>query len=226
MHYLGNASISNYRCSYETAYVVGAALIAVAASTTALAVFFVFESTWKTAWWRRILCAAVLAGAVSGMHWCAAVGTKYVLKERSSEAGGMSRDTTIIIVIVLAVAACLAMGASTLYSLWVRRSYASKAQQVVLASAFFDKKGRILVNKEGLLPTEVVTDSLILQVRSRHARSAQLTSLTSHSVQRRSFRHEPRSFSLGLPRLPQLGQYFQSHRPHGLPHCISRTEGQ
>lgn len=163
MHYLGNASISNYRCTYGTPYIVGAALIAVAASTTALAVFFVFESTWKNAWWRRILCAAVLAGAVSGMHWCAAVGTDYILLELSSQTGGMSRETTIIIVIVLAVAACLAMGASALYSLWIRRSYASKAQQVVLASAFFDKRGRILVNKEGLLPTEVVTDSLILQ---------------------------------------------------------------
>lgn len=99
MHYLGNASISNYRCTYTIAYVVGAAIIAVSASTTALAVFFVFESTWKSAWWRRVLCAAVLAGAVSGMHWCAAVGTQYVLIGKTGS--GMSRDTTIIIVICL-----------------------------------------------------------------------------------------------------------------------------
>ncbi len=100
MHYLGNASISNYRCTYTVAYVVGAAIIAVSASTAALAVFFVFESSWKTAWWRRVLCAAVLAGAVSGMHWCAAVGTQYVLVGMST-GSGMSRDTTIIIVICL-----------------------------------------------------------------------------------------------------------------------------
>lgn len=100
MHYLGNASISNYRCTYTVAYVVGAAIIAVSASTAALAVFFVFESSWKTAWWRRVLCAAVLAGAVSGMHWCAAVGTQYVLIGMST-GSGMSRDTTIIIVICL-----------------------------------------------------------------------------------------------------------------------------
>lgn len=100
MHYLGNASISNYRCTYTAAYVVGAAIIAVSASTAALAVFFVFESTWKTAWWRRVLCAAVLAGAVSGMHWCAAVGTQYVMLGKRTGTG-MSRDTTIIIVICL-----------------------------------------------------------------------------------------------------------------------------
>ncbi|KAJ3498663.1 hypothetical protein NLG97_g949 [Lecanicillium saksenae] len=162
MHYLGNASISNYRCTYTIAYVVGAAIIAVSASTAALAIFFVFESSWKTAWWRRVLCAAVLAGAVSGMHWCAAVGTQYVLVGQRT-GSGMSRDTTIIIVICLAIAAFVVTGACAIYSIIVRRSYASRAQQVVLAAAVFDKRGRILVNKEGLLPTEVVTDSLLLQ---------------------------------------------------------------
>ncbi|XWW98907.1 hypothetical protein V2A60_006911 [Cordyceps javanica] len=162
MHYLGNASISNYRCTYTIAYVVGAAIIAVSASTAALAVFFVFESSWKTAWWRRVLCAAVLAGAVSGMHWCASVGTQFVLVGRRS-GNGMSRDTTIIIVICLAIAAFVITGACAVYSIIIKRSYASRAQQVVLAVAVFDKRGRILVTKEGLLPTEVVTDSLLLR---------------------------------------------------------------
>lgn len=162
MHYLGNASISNYRCTYTVAYVVGAAIIAVSASTAALAVFFVFESSWKTAWWRRVLCAAVLAGAVSGMHWCAAVGTQYILIGQRMGVG-MSRDTTIIIVICLAIAAFVITGACAVYSLIIKRSYASRAQQVVLACAVFDKRGRILVTKEGLLPTEVVTDSLLLR---------------------------------------------------------------
>ena len=68
MHYLGNASISNYSSSYEVSYVVGAAIIAVSASTTALAVFFVFESAWENAWWKRLGCAGLLAAGVSGMH--------------------------------------------------------------------------------------------------------------------------------------------------------------
>ncbi|OAA70410.1 mhyt [Cordyceps fumosorosea ARSEF 2679] len=162
MHYLGNASISNYRCAYSVAYVIGAAIIAVSASTAALAVFFVFESSWKTAWWRRVLCAAVLAGAVSGMHWCAAVGTQYTLVGQRT-GSGMSRDTTIIIVICLAIAAFVVTGACAVYSIIIKRSYANRAQQVVLGAAVFDKRGRILVTKEGLLPTELVTESLLLR---------------------------------------------------------------
>lgn len=67
MHYLGNASIDNYRCHYNIAHVAGAAVIAATASTVALALFFVFRSTWANAWWKRLVCALVLAGAVSGM---------------------------------------------------------------------------------------------------------------------------------------------------------------
>lgn len=102
MHYLANASIRNYGCTYETAYVVGAALIAVAASSTALALFFVFEAAWTNVWWRRIGCAMVLAGAVSGMHWCAALGTRYrLLHLYIANEKGLSRDSTTIVVICL-----------------------------------------------------------------------------------------------------------------------------
>ncbi|KAH6986951.1 putative MHYT domain signaling protein [Ilyonectria destructans] len=161
MHYLGNASINNYRCSYEIAYVVAAALIAVAASTTALALFFVFQAAWTNAWWRRAGCAMVLAGAVSGMHWCAAAGTRYTLLHPYSPRNGTSRDATTIVVICLSVGAFVVMATSWIYSAWIRRSYASKAQQIVLAAAAFDKRGRILVSQEGLLPSEVVTDTFL-----------------------------------------------------------------
>lgn len=184
MHYLGDAAISNYRSAYELPYVVGAALIAVTASTTALALFFVFDASWTNAWWRRLGCAMVLAGAVSGMHWCAAVGTKYKLLHLSSR-DNPSRGLLIIVVICLvsspilrseasqaittdkyhqSVSACVVMVASAAYSSWVRRAYATKAQQVVLAAAVFDDKGRIMVNQDGLLPSEVVTDEFIPKV--------------------------------------------------------------
>ncbi|KFA62363.1 hypothetical protein S40285_07205, partial [Stachybotrys chlorohalonatus IBT 40285] len=79
MHYLGNLSIRNYTCEYEPANVVGSAIIAVTASTVALSMFFVFRAMWANVWWKRGLSALMLAGAVSGMHWCAAVGTRYRL---------------------------------------------------------------------------------------------------------------------------------------------------
>lgn len=100
MHYLANASIKNYQCIYEPAYIVGAAIIAVAASTVSLAMFFIFQSLSASSWWKRTISAIILAGAVSSMHWCASVGTQYrLLHLRKLERG--SRTATAIAVICL-----------------------------------------------------------------------------------------------------------------------------
>ncbi|RDA85022.1 hypothetical protein CP532_4592 [Ophiocordyceps camponoti-leonardi (nom. inval.)] len=166
MHYLADASISNYQACYKVGYVAGATVIAVVASTAALTLFFVFETAWKVVWWKRLGCAMVLAGAVSGMHWCAAVGTSYKLLRTHNLQNGMSRQETLIMVICLSIAAGVAMTTSSIYSGWVRRDYASKSQQVVLAAAVFDDKGRIMVNQEGFVPTEVVTDTFIAKTHN------------------------------------------------------------
>lgn len=101
MHYLGNASIMNYSCVYNAANVAGAAVISVAASTVALSMFFVFRATWANSWWKQLLSAVVLAGAVSGMHWCAALGTTYRFESAESAIRQPSRDATVIVVICL-----------------------------------------------------------------------------------------------------------------------------
>lgn len=77
MHYVGQLGIANYTCSYQPGHVVGAAIIAIFASTTALTVFFRWRESWSDSWWRRGICAAFMAIAVSGMHWTAAAGTFY-----------------------------------------------------------------------------------------------------------------------------------------------------
>ncbi|KAG5976615.1 hypothetical protein E4U56_001700 [Claviceps arundinis] len=160
MHYLANASISNYVSTYKLSYLIGSIIIAVLASTTALALFFVFEKSWSNAWWKRIGCAMVLAGAVSGMHWCAAVGTRYRLV-MVTPGKGVSRQNTMIVVICLAISAGVLMTCLAIYSTWVRHDYASKSQQVVLAAGVFDDKGRIMVTQDGYLPSEVVTDTYL-----------------------------------------------------------------
>ncbi|ORY64242.1 uncharacterized protein BCR38DRAFT_392843 [Pseudomassariella vexata] len=161
MHYLGNASIDNYSCIYNTVNIVGAALIAVAASIVALSLFFVFRASWTNSWWKRGLSAVVLAGAVSGMHWCASTGTHYRLIRLNFGQNQLTRNTTFVVVICLSVAAALIMAGVAMYSTHVRRHYAHKAQQVVLAAAVFDQHGRILVNPDGLLPCEKITDTYI-----------------------------------------------------------------
>lgn len=161
MHYLGNASIDNYSCTYNPVNVVGAALIAVAASIVALSLFFVFRASWTNSWWKRGLSSVVMAGAVSGMHWAASTGTQYRLLRLNTETNQLSRNVTVIVVICLSVGAALIMAGTAVYTTHVMRGYASKAQQVVLAAAVFDQAGRILVNPDGLLPSEKITDTYL-----------------------------------------------------------------
>ena len=102
MHYVGQLGISNYHCSYHLQYVVGAAVIAVFASLVALSVFFRLRAHWTNSWWKRGFCGAILACAVSGMHWTATVGTYYRSKGiEHPGANNLSRNQTVIVCTVL-----------------------------------------------------------------------------------------------------------------------------
>ena len=110
MHYMGQKGIANYVPSYSWKYVLGSAIIAVAANTTALGVFFYFKSTWTNSWWKRMFCASLLAVSVSGMHWVATVGTSYRMRiDMMKKASGLSREATVVVVICLvrAIHSCL-----------------------------------------------------------------------------------------------------------------------
>ncbi|KAK6839381.1 hypothetical protein PG987_005247 [Apiospora arundinis] len=164
MHYLGNASITNYHCEYTLGNVVGASVIAVSASTIALSLFFVFRAAWTNSWPKKTGCMFLLAGAVSGMHWCAAIGTQYSLLDPSTAAkgggsGGNSRTATTAVVIILSFVAVLIMLSAAVLTARTKRKYAHKAQLVTLAAAVFDRQGRILVSPDGLLPSEKITDA-------------------------------------------------------------------
>ena len=102
MHYMGQKGIANYTPFYSWRRVLGSAIIAVAANTTALGVFFYFKSTWTNSWWKRMFCASLLAVSVSGMHWVATVGTSYRMRTSMMEREvGLSREATVIVVICL-----------------------------------------------------------------------------------------------------------------------------
>ncbi|KAM5354725.1 hypothetical protein ACJ41O_001372 [Fusarium nematophilum] len=161
MHYLGNASIENYTCVYRPAFIVGAAFIAVVASNVALAMFFVFRAMWVNSWWKRAISAVFLAGAVSGMHWCAAMGTRYRLKSIKPEGKGPSRSATVVVVICLSLGACFIIAISALLRARNMKKSALQAQKVTLGAAVFDDAGRILVDPDGFIPSTVVTDSFL-----------------------------------------------------------------
>lgn len=102
MHYVGQLGISNYRCAYHVANVVGSAAIAIFSSITALGIFFRWRASWTDSWWRRGICACLLAAAVSGMHWTAAAGTSYRGRDESIQHGSqLSRSQTVIVCAVL-----------------------------------------------------------------------------------------------------------------------------
>jgi NO-binding membrane sensor protein with MHYT domain len=102
MHYLGQAGVLNYSVEYMVGNIVGSAIVAVAATNTALFAFFILRATWTASWWNRALTASILAGAVSGMHWIAEVGTQYRLKQSDTASdGALSRNSTVIVVIAL-----------------------------------------------------------------------------------------------------------------------------
>lgn len=100
MHYIGNMATRNYKVENDYKHVIGAAAIAVFDCWFAFTIFFHQREQWINYWWRRALCAVLLAGAVSGMHWVAALGTQYRLKvlEKGST---LSLNINIIIAAVL-----------------------------------------------------------------------------------------------------------------------------
>ena len=102
MHYLGLGGTANYQPVVAWRYVLGSAVVAVFASTVALGTSFYLKSTWTATWWKRMLCALLLAVAVSSSHWIATVGTDYRFKADADETkNGLSRDTTVIVVLIL-----------------------------------------------------------------------------------------------------------------------------
>ncbi|MCJ1467821.1 hypothetical protein MMC07_006446 [Pseudocyphellaria aurata] len=160
MHYTGEIGISNYAIFYSWRHIVGSAFIAVAANTAALGLSFYFTSTWTNSVWKRIGCALVLALSVSGMHWVASRGTYYRYAANSIR-HGLSRQGVAFIVLFWGVGCCITLIILAVIGSRLKKQYAHRARQVVLASATFDLDGRLLVTPGGQLPCRKITNSYI-----------------------------------------------------------------
>ncbi|OCL09308.1 hypothetical protein AOQ84DRAFT_24323 [Glonium stellatum] len=156
MHYIGNFGTTNYYLYNNKSHIVGAAAIAVVACWFSFTLFFHQKEHWINTGWRRVLIACLLAGAVSGMHWTATVGTKYELRgyHRGS---GADRNNNLIVATAMCLLACAVCFALAFLIQRRRRQLADRAQHVVLASATFDPDGRLLVTQEGLMPSQKIT---------------------------------------------------------------------
>jgi NO-binding membrane sensor protein with MHYT domain len=102
MHYLGQASISNYSCVYVITYVVVSAFVAIAGCIVPIFLFFRWRAVWAIRWWKRGVCASILAFAVSGMHWLASAGTHYrLIAARPPVDADPSSHVAIIVAVIL-----------------------------------------------------------------------------------------------------------------------------
>ncbi|OAL70865.1 hypothetical protein A7D00_5195 [Trichophyton violaceum] len=162
MHYVGQLGIANYSCTYHVGNVVGAAVIAICASITALGVFFRLRASWTDNWWKRLFCALILASAVSGMHWTAAVGTVY----RVTNAGGtsvqlFSSSQAVIICCTLSLSSCFFLICLAVVAGRQRKRMAKRVQQLSLACAYFDSSGSVMVAPDGSIPTHKITNHYV-----------------------------------------------------------------
>ncbi|KAL8949888.1 MAG: hypothetical protein Q9222_004045 [Ikaeria aurantiellina] len=161
MHYMGQSAIANYYVYYQWRYVLGSAVIAVTAATVALGIFFYLKATWTNSWIKRALCAALLAAAVSGMHWVATVGTLYRYQVTEHGVVGLSRQATVVVVLCLSIGCCVTLISFAIIGQRLRTRSAHQAQQVVVASVTFDDDGKLMVTPAGRLPCRKIAKTYL-----------------------------------------------------------------
>lgn len=161
MHYVGNFGISNYKLEYAAEFLAASMIIAVGDCLIVLVLFYKLREHWISHWWSRILCAMVLAGGVSAMHFTASTHCAYTIRDYHSAAALRSRNLQVIIAAALCGAAALITLAVLLYRERVDRKNRTRSQKVMLACAMFDPDGRVLVTTEGLFPAREITDKYL-----------------------------------------------------------------
>ncbi|CDH60408.1 mhyt domain signaling [Lichtheimia corymbifera JMRC:FSU:9682] len=168
MHYLGQFAIRYFILEYDPAYVVGAILIACAAVTIALSIFFKLREKWANQWYKRLGCAMLMAVAVTGMHYTAMAGTQY-RRPAPDVAPPIPTITTaalIGIIVVIVVLGCLSLLYLTVFRyrkhqlpLGIKTiNFEKTRKRLLLQFVLFDSKGHILVENDGVLPARLVMD--------------------------------------------------------------------
>ncbi|POW20429.1 hypothetical protein PSHT_03510 [Puccinia striiformis] len=184
MHYSAGFS-SSFEREYDLAHLVFSIALACVASTLSLLVFFRFQAQWHANWWKKMICSAGLAAGVSGMHYLGLVGTRWYVPRGKTSGFTQGKKTSTVLTLgefdtlsivnlyclvslkqriqiaisVMCFAVCVISFIIVFSDFLVTRESRRKARRVTIASATFDKSGRILVNVDGMLPiAEVETD--------------------------------------------------------------------
>ncbi|KAA1116160.1 hypothetical protein PGT21_050136 [Puccinia graminis f. sp. tritici] len=161
MHYSAGFS-SSFEREYDLPQLVFSIILACVASTLSLLVFFRFQAQWHANWWKKMICSLGLAAGVSGMHYLGLVGTRWYVPRGKTEGFTQGKRTSTVLTIAISVmcfGVCVISFIIVFSDFLVTRESRRKARRVTIASATFDKSGRVLVNPDGMLPMgEVKTD--------------------------------------------------------------------
>lgn len=174
MHYSAAFKLPYLDPHYTPVTVVFALILACVAATVALGLFFRWREQWQDSFWKRCVCAVVLAVAVCGMHYLGLGGASYfVRKDLFDHAGssfplvdGLSQTNRLTIAIGVMCAAIIVLSAGiAVTDFLLRRDIRNKARHIVVASAAFDQTGKLLVRHDGTIPMQIIqTDADLSRV--------------------------------------------------------------
>ncbi|SMR61033.1 unnamed protein product [Zymoseptoria tritici ST99CH_3D1] len=158
MHYLGNKGITNYVLNYHAKFLVASVVISIGDCWLVLLLFYRLRERWISSWWKRLLCAALLAGGVSAMHFTASTSCEYKLLRYNDAADLRARETQVLIAAALCGAAAVLIVIILLVARRRDQIVRRRSQKVMLACVMFDPDGRVLVTTDGVLPSREITD--------------------------------------------------------------------
>ncbi|RKF63074.1 putative mhyt domain signaling protein [Erysiphe neolycopersici] len=164
MHFMSQAAITNYQCSYKVFWILGAFILSFLASVTGLSQFFLIRLSWKSSWWKRAACAFLITAGISFVHWLSSMGTVYQLHNASFKPMGRSSQLgTIVVISTLSVLGCLILLGLGIVTQSQKIKLTKTVQQLVLAVATFDQDNKILVTASGNLPLRRITEAWLEQ---------------------------------------------------------------
>jgi NO-binding membrane sensor protein with MHYT domain len=162
MHY--SASFyCNFHVTFAPAQVVGSIILACVLCIVGFTAFFRFRYQWQDSWWKRGFCAIVLGLGVAGMHYVGVSGTEYRVKWNQMNGSDLTtgKRRNLILVCIIAVICFLVLlgiAIAAMMDVAVKQNSRKKARTLVVASATFDRNGRLMVNGDGTLPLTTVQE--------------------------------------------------------------------
>ncbi|CAM0141426.1 unnamed protein product [Umbelopsis sp. WA50703] len=157
MHYVGQFAIMFFALRYSVAYIVGAALIGIGATTAALYIFFKLRAQWENQWYKRLGCSMIMGLAVCGMHYVAMAGTSYEVLDPSVSPPIAPLTTAALIAIIASIVVVTCVGL-LIIQVWQSKILLrkQKTSQVAVSAIYYDQDGKLLVKDDGTVPMKEI----------------------------------------------------------------------